>query len=101
MNQLPRWAEIGLIPLINLSLALLVAGLVIALIGEDPLKALDVFGMERSGSGACINLGFQPLNPQFRQINPFPPADDHRLPKGGLGVSRKVFTRHWTAIGEG
>ena len=42
MNQLPRWAEIGLIPLINLTLALLVAGLVIALIGEDPFKALDV-----------------------------------------------------------
>ena len=42
MNQLPRWAEIGLIPLINLTLALLVAGLVIALIGEDPLRALDV-----------------------------------------------------------
>ena len=42
MNQLPRWAEIGLIPLINLTLALLVSGLVIALIGEDPVKALDV-----------------------------------------------------------
>ncbi|MEM7422785.1 MAG: ABC transporter permease [Pseudomonadota bacterium] len=42
MNQLPRWAEIGLVPLINLSLALLVAGCVIALVGEDPLRALDV-----------------------------------------------------------
>ena len=42
MNQLPRWVEIGLIPLINLTLALLVSGLVIALIGEDPIRALDV-----------------------------------------------------------
>ena len=42
MNQLPKWAEIGLVPLINLTLALLVAGLVIALIGEDPIRAIEV-----------------------------------------------------------
>ena len=42
MTTLPRWVEIGLIPAINLALALLVAGLVIALIGENPVKALDV-----------------------------------------------------------
>ena len=42
MTPLPRWVEIGVVPLINLSLALLVAGLVIAAIGEDPFKALDV-----------------------------------------------------------
>ena len=42
MTALPRWVEIGLIPAINLALALLVAGLVIALIGENPVKALDV-----------------------------------------------------------
>ncbi len=42
MTPLPRWAEIGLVPLINLTLALLVSGLVIALIGEDPFHALSV-----------------------------------------------------------
>ena len=42
MTPLPRWVEVGVVPLINLSLALLVAGLVIAAIGEDPLRALDV-----------------------------------------------------------
>ena len=41
-STLPRWVEIGLIPLINLALALLVAGLVVAAIGEDPLLALSV-----------------------------------------------------------
>jgi simple sugar transport system permease protein len=41
-TALPRWVEIGLLPLINLALAFLVAGLVIALIGEDPLAALTV-----------------------------------------------------------
>ncbi|MEM0988714.1 MAG: ABC transporter permease [Pseudomonadota bacterium] len=42
MNTLPRWVEILLIPLINLSLALCVAGVVIALVGEDPIRALSV-----------------------------------------------------------
>ena len=42
MTPLPRWAEIGLVPLINLALALFVSGLVIALIGEDPFQALSV-----------------------------------------------------------
>ncbi|MEM7507204.1 MAG: ABC transporter permease [Pseudomonadota bacterium] len=42
MNPLPRWAELGLIPLMNLTLAFLVSGLVVWLIGEDPLRALSV-----------------------------------------------------------
>ena len=42
MNPLPKWVEIGVIPLINLTLALLVTGLLIAAIGEDPIRALDV-----------------------------------------------------------
>ena len=39
---LPRWAEIGLIPALNIVLALGVSGLVIALIGESPVQALVV-----------------------------------------------------------
>ena len=39
---LPRWAEIGLIPVLNIALALGVSGLVIAVIGENPLAALTV-----------------------------------------------------------
>ena len=39
---LPRWADLVLIPLINLTLAFLVAGLVVALIGENPWRALRV-----------------------------------------------------------
>ncbi|MFK7942034.1 MAG: ABC transporter permease [Paracoccaceae bacterium] len=42
MTQLPRWAEIGLLPLLNVLLALFFSGLVIALIGEDPIDALTV-----------------------------------------------------------
>lgn len=42
MSPLPRWVEIGIVPLINLTLALVITGLVIALIGEDPFRAVDV-----------------------------------------------------------
>ena len=36
----PGWVAYGLIPLINLALALFVSGAIVMLIGEDPLKAL-------------------------------------------------------------
>ncbi|CZT33676.1 ABC transporter permease [Rhizobium sp. 9140] len=37
--KLPGWAEYGLIPLVNLVVAFLVAGLVVLLVGESPLEA--------------------------------------------------------------
>ncbi|MCF3642934.1 ABC transporter permease [Rhizobium sp. TRM95111] len=37
--KLPGWAEYGLIPLVNLAVAFLVAGLVVLLVGENPLEA--------------------------------------------------------------
>jgi general nucleoside transport system permease protein len=40
--KLPAWADIGLIPLINVLLAFLSAGVVVALIGESPLEAVQV-----------------------------------------------------------
>ena len=40
--KLPAWADIGLIPLINVLLAFLSAGVVVALIGENPLEAVQV-----------------------------------------------------------
>ena len=42
MRDLPRWADVLVIPLINVALAFVVAGGVVALIGENPLAALDV-----------------------------------------------------------
>lgn len=40
--DLPRWADIGLLPLINIMAALVVSGIIIALIGEDPFRAMGV-----------------------------------------------------------
>jgi simple sugar transport system permease protein len=42
MTGLPRWVELGLLPLANIALAFLVAGVVVALIGESPVEALTV-----------------------------------------------------------
>ncbi len=41
-DKLPRWVDIGLIPLINIALAFLVSGLVIVAIGENPLDAVGI-----------------------------------------------------------
>ena len=41
-QDLPRWAEIGLIPILNVLLALCVAGIIIAALGENPFDALLV-----------------------------------------------------------
>jgi ABC-type uncharacterized transport system permease subunit len=41
-TPLPRWVDIGLIPLANLVLAFLVAGLIVLAIGENPLLAIRV-----------------------------------------------------------
>ena len=44
MNKqlLPRWIDIGLLPLINLLAALVVSGIIIAIIGENPFVAMGV-----------------------------------------------------------
>ncbi|PZQ46976.1 MAG: sugar ABC transporter permease [Rhodovulum sulfidophilum] len=53
---LPRWADLALIPAVNLLLALLVAGLVVVFIGENPLRAVQLL---ISGSlGSSYGIGF-------------------------------------------
>ncbi|MFK7867564.1 MAG: ABC transporter permease [Alphaproteobacteria bacterium] len=41
-SKLPAWLDYGVIPLLNLSVALIISGIVIFLIGENPFKALMV-----------------------------------------------------------
>jgi len=38
----PRWVSLGLVPVVNLLLAFIVAGLVVVIIGEDPFRAVRV-----------------------------------------------------------
>ncbi|TRD21540.1 ABC transporter permease [Palleronia caenipelagi] len=56
MDKLPKWVDVALIPLINLALALIVSGFVVALIGEDPFNALSV--MVRGAVGSTYGWGY-------------------------------------------
>jgi general nucleoside transport system permease protein len=53
---LPRWADLALIPALNLALAFLAAGLVVVFIGEDPVQAVGV--LIRGSLGSSYAIGF-------------------------------------------
>ncbi len=54
--ELPRWIDIGLIPVINICLALLVSGLIILAIGENPVEAMAI--MIRGALGYGEGIGY-------------------------------------------
>ncbi len=56
MNELPRWAEIVLVPLINLLLAALLSALIILAIGENPINALQL--MVKGALGSTYGWGY-------------------------------------------
>lgn len=56
MDKMPKWADLALIPLINLVIAFVISGLVILAIGEDPLRALDV--MVTGALGSAYGWGY-------------------------------------------
>ena len=55
-QRLPRWIDIGLIPVINIAMALAVSGIIIALIGEDPFEAVVI--MLRGALGYDEGIGY-------------------------------------------
>jgi ABC-type uncharacterized transport system permease subunit len=55
-KKLPRWAEYGLLPLVNLSAALLISGAIIHLIGESPWAALKL--MVAGAFGSQDSIGY-------------------------------------------
>jgi simple sugar transport system permease protein len=59
-KPVPRWADVTLVPMLNLALAFVVSGIVIAIIGQDPLKALSilVYGAFGYGEGLGYTLHF-------------------------------------------
>ncbi len=54
MGKLPRWADYGLIPFLNVLLAFFVSGLVVLFIGEDPIKAMMIMLKGSLGSPRAI-----------------------------------------------
>ncbi len=55
-QELPRWIDIGLIPILNICLALLVSGLIVLAIGENPLQAVAI--MVRGAFGYEEGIGY-------------------------------------------
>ena len=43
-GELPKWVDIGLIPAINLIIALFISGLVVVIIGENPFAIVGGVG---------------------------------------------------------
>ncbi|MGB0960396.1 MAG: ABC transporter permease [Halocynthiibacter sp.] len=56
MQKMPKWADILLIPLINLLLAFLISGLVIYAIGKDPFDAISL--MIKGSFGSTNGWGY-------------------------------------------
>ncbi|KKC38325.1 sugar ABC transporter permease [Devosia epidermidihirudinis] len=56
MRPLPRWADLALLPVLNLLLAVLVSGLVVLMIGQNPLTAIWAIITGAFGNG--YNIGY-------------------------------------------
>ncbi|MEE9387304.1 MAG: ABC transporter permease [Paracoccaceae bacterium] len=56
MDKMPRWADIFLVPLINLMLAFFVAGLVVLAIGQNPFDM--IYFMIKGALGSTSGIGF-------------------------------------------
>ncbi len=55
-GELPHWVDVGLIPLINLAVALIVSGLVVLIIGENPFEAMWI--MVEGALGSLKGWGY-------------------------------------------
>ncbi|UYN95550.1 MAG: ABC transporter permease [Enhydrobacter sp.] len=53
-RPLPAWADIALLPLVNIALAFVTVGLIVAAIGVDPLQALRLLVVGALGSSEAI-----------------------------------------------
>ncbi len=54
LGRLPAWVELALLPGLNLGLALLLSGLVVILLGEDPLAAVRLLVYGAFGYGEAV-----------------------------------------------
>ena len=56
MDKMPKWADVILIPLISVLLALFASGIVVAFIGESPVEAMQI--MIRGAFGNAYGWGY-------------------------------------------
>lgn len=53
-SRLPAWIELGVLPGLNLAMALLLAGLVVLMLGEDPVAAVRLLVYGAFGYGEAV-----------------------------------------------
>ena len=56
LRSLPAWADVALIPLLNVAAAFFISGLVVLAIGENPLEAVQT--LIAGAVGDLEGLGF-------------------------------------------
>lgn len=104
--KLPAWADYGLLPLINVVVALLISGLVVLFIGQNPLEAVQymVEGALGSGEGIAFTL-YYATNFIFTGLavavafhgGLFNIGGEGQVYLGGLGVAAAALTLdHYT-----
>jgi ABC-type uncharacterized transport system permease subunit len=104
MDKMPKWADVILIPLISVLLALLASGAVVALIGESPVEAMRIMvsGAFGSASGWGYTL-FYTTNFVFTGLavavafhaKLFNIGGEGQAALGGLGVAIVALSVPW------
>lgn len=104
MQKIPRWADLVLIPLINLTLAFLISGLVILAIGKDPIVAIKTMidGAFGSSNGWGYTL-YYTTNFIFTGLavaiafhaRMFNIGGEGQATLGGLGVALVCLSINW------
>ncbi len=54
MRQLPRWVDVALLPVLNVVLAFVIAGLIVLAVGQNPLRAIVIMVTGAFGDGYGI-----------------------------------------------
>ncbi len=104
-GKLPVWVNVGLLPLLNLSLAFLVSGLIVVLLGENPLEAVRLLVYGAFGYGEALgytlyyatNFIFTGLAVAIAfHAGLFNIGGEGQAMLGGLGVGLVgIFLGHW------
>ncbi|MFV2033929.1 MAG: ABC transporter permease [Halocynthiibacter sp.] len=104
MQKMPKWADVALIPLINLVLAFIISGLVILAIGKDPVVAIKtmVQGSFATTQGIGYTL-YYATNFMFTGLavsvafhaRMFNIGGEGQAALGGLGVALVLLSFDW------
>ena len=106
-TRLPSWVNYGLLPLLNLGMAFLVAGLIVVVLGENPFMAVRLLVFGAFGYGEAVGYTFfYATNFIFTglavalafQCGLFNIGGEGQAYIGGLGVGLAgIWLGHWPA----